>query len=228
MFVLTLSDQRHRVPCKSPANCLRQNYKASDSHNWERQFQLVRERPFIRCKSLNVKENQSVHRKYPASLPAIAGRCPVHKRRLPAVRRKSGELVHISTKPDCRDTDAYPFSEPPFLLLMCPLLDCEADRARTGHLMRRRRGCGTRPTAAAPAAADTEGCGSHQNQPQTGRKPDAPRSQFPPHEPKRQQKNWQQNKSRGRAGDRFRKDHDDLIHPFGRGRGGGDRHRICG
>jgi len=138
-------------------------HPTSDSHNWERQFQLGRERPFIRCKSLNVKENQSVHRKYPASLPAIADRCPAYKRRLPAVRRKSGKVVHISTEPDCRDFAPIPFCRTSSLLLRCPLLDCEDDRARTGHLMRCRRCCGTRPTASAPAAADTEGCRSHQN-----------------------------------------------------------------
>jgi hypothetical protein len=42
-----------------------------------------------------------------------------HSATAPVLGRR-GELVHGSTEPDCRDTDAYPFSEPHFLLVLMP------------------------------------------------------------------------------------------------------------
>ncbi len=121
---------------------------------------------FGQCSCLRVMLTVALLRRTPVAT-FRRGRCRQRswQKRGSRLRGTGVELVHGSTEPDCHNTDAYPFSEPHFLLLRCPLLDSEADRSRTNHLMRRRGCCGARTTAAAPAAADSKDRGSQQNQP---------------------------------------------------------------
>ena len=87
-------------------------------------------------------------------------------------------------------------------------MDLERYYGRARYLVSRSGRFGTGPS---PAAADTEGRCSHQNQAQACREPDALRRELSLQQHKRKQKDGQQNARCRSIGQSFSKDRCDLI-----------------